>query len=159
MAGLRIVRVEGGARERGRQAGAALGEQIHAALAFHRRRLDGRGLRRTELERLLLPFLEEARRVLPGPLEQIEGMAEGAEADVFELLAVNALEELEPLLETRLPGRCSTFTACRPGATLLAHNEQWYGGTSRTSPSSWMSPRPGPRARPRPSPATCQPSA
>ena len=41
----------------------------------------------------------------------------------MELWAVNAFEELEPALE-----RCTTFTAVTPGATILAHNEQWLAG-------------------------------
>jgi len=59
---------------------------------------------------------------------------------VLELFAVNAFEELEPLLEPKdgVPlflhskegrtERCSTVTVTGPGYTLLAHNEHWLAG-------------------------------
>jgi hypothetical protein len=66
-------------------------------------------------------------------------MAEGAGVSFWELFAVNAFEELEPLLEpgdgrslgevTGATGdRCSTVTVSGPGYTLLGHNEQWMAG-------------------------------
>jgi isopenicillin-N N-acyltransferase-like protein len=67
---------------------------------------------------------------------------------VLELLAINAFEELEPMLESPEGGllflqkkegyiqaprrpvveRCSTVTVAVPGTTLLAHNEHWLAG-------------------------------
>jgi isopenicillin-N N-acyltransferase-like protein len=62
---------------------------------------------------------------LPHLVEQIRGMAEGAEARFEELFAVNCFEELDANTE---PDRCSTFTAAAPGTTILAHSEMWCVG-------------------------------
>ena len=75
-------------------------------------------------------------------------MSVGAMVPVLELFAINAFEELEPLLESpegellflqrkegylRPPGpplieRCSSFSVTGPGFTILAHNEHWLAG-------------------------------
>jgi isopenicillin-N N-acyltransferase-like protein len=71
-------------------------------------------------------------------------MAEGAMVPVWELFAVNAFEELEPLLTSPdgrprflqrdvgmrrdHPGRCSSFVVSGDGYTLMGHNEQWLAG-------------------------------
>jgi isopenicillin-N N-acyltransferase-like protein len=92
-----------------------------------------------ELAGLLAPYLQAAERELPDLVELVTGMAEGAGVSFWELFAVNAFEELEPLLEpgegrslgevTGATGdRCSTVTVSGPGYTLLGHNEQWMAG-------------------------------
>jgi isopenicillin-N N-acyltransferase-like protein len=47
------------------------------------------------------------------------------------VFAVNAFEELEPLLQPVPAGRmerCTAFAVSGPGGTILAHNELWYAG-------------------------------
>jgi isopenicillin-N N-acyltransferase-like protein len=77
----------------------------------------------------------------------LKGMSVGAMVPVLELFAINAFEELEPMLETPEgalrflqrkegylsppnppPERCSSFTVITPEATILAHNEHWLAG-------------------------------
>jgi hypothetical protein len=77
----------------------------------------------------------------------LKGMSVGAMVPVLELFAVNAFEELEPMLEApegellflqRKEGylepppapsdRCSSFTVRTEGGTILAHNEHWLAG-------------------------------
>jgi isopenicillin-N N-acyltransferase-like protein len=80
----------------------------------------------------------------------MKGMSEGAMVPVLELFAINAFEELEPMLESpegellflqRKEGyvkappspagrieRCSSFTVATPERTILAHNEHWLAG-------------------------------
>jgi isopenicillin-N N-acyltransferase-like protein len=70
-------------------------------------------------------------------------MSVGAMVPILELFAINAFEELEPLLEqpegellflqkkegyTPPPERCSSLTVSAPGTTMLAHNEHWLAG-------------------------------
>jgi hypothetical protein len=100
-----------------------------------------------QLQELLTPYLVAAEGRMPGAMAMIKGMSVGAMAPVLELFAVNAFEELEPLLETpegeldflqrkegyrkppALPTeRCSSFTISHPGVTMLAHNEHWLAG-------------------------------
>jgi isopenicillin-N N-acyltransferase like protein len=124
---LRLVEVGGDATARGRALGRALAPEIHASLHSYRRRLDAHGVGPVELERLLASYRAAAGRRLPALAAMLDAMAAGAEADPVELFAVNAFEELDPLLERREAAaqRCTTFTAVAPGATILAHSEHW----------------------------------
>jgi isopenicillin-N N-acyltransferase-like protein len=119
---LPVVVAEGGPRERGLAVGRALAEPIQRSLAFYRGIWERRGV---ALGSVLAPYLAAAEASLPHLVEQIRGMAEGAEADFDELFAVNTYEELD---ETTDPDRCSTFTAVGPGTTILAHAEMWCVG-------------------------------
>jgi isopenicillin-N N-acyltransferase-like protein len=150
VSGLRVVRAEGDPASRGRQIGRHLGDLIERSLAFYQRYFERRGVASRELQDLLAPYLAATEAQLPGYMATIKGMAEGAMAPVWELFALNAFEELEPVLEPvegempflhrkegyteppaaeRRPGaRCSTFTVAGPGYTLLGHNEHWLAG-------------------------------
>jgi isopenicillin-N N-acyltransferase like protein len=119
---LPLVVAHGGPQERGRAVGRELAEPIHRSLAFYRAFWERRGI---DLQAALPPYLAAAERALPHLVEQIRAMAEGAEADFWELFAVNTYEELD---ESTDPDRCSTFTAAAPGATILAHTEMWCLG-------------------------------
>ncbi|HUG87814.1 MAG TPA: C45 family peptidase [Actinomycetota bacterium] len=123
-----VVRVSGGPEERGRAAGKALAEPIHRSLAFYRGYLERRGVRLDSLPRLLRPFRSSAEAGLPEMVAEMDALAEGAGADPWEIFAVNAFEELEPALSEPSLERCTSFTAASPGATILAHNEQWLAG-------------------------------
>jgi isopenicillin-N N-acyltransferase like protein len=114
-----VVVAAGGPRERGRATGRAVAEQIHRSLAFYRGFWESREL---ELDVAIAPYLASAERALPEHVEQIRGLAEGADAAFEELFALNAYEELD---EASDPDRCSSFTAAAPGVTLLAHSEMW----------------------------------
>jgi isopenicillin-N N-acyltransferase like protein len=119
---LRVVHAEGRPDDRGRAIGRELGDLIDRSLAFYRGLLARHGVARAELSRLLGPF-RAAATALPEQVALLDGIAAGADASPDELWLVNAFEELEPRIE-----RCSTFTAVAPGATILAHNEQWLAG-------------------------------
>jgi isopenicillin-N N-acyltransferase-like protein len=123
---LRIVHAEGDAETRGRVIGEALGDLIHRSLDFYRGYLEGLGVR--DLEATLAPYWAAAERALPEHTRTIAATASAADVPVHELFAVNACEELETLPAPVAAERCSTFTAVAPGATLLAHNEQWFAG-------------------------------
>ena len=76
-------------------------------------------------------------------------MSIGAMVPILELFAINAFEELEPLLESPegellflqrkegyvqapppapRPERCSSLSVKLPDTTLIAHNEHWLAG-------------------------------
>jgi isopenicillin-N N-acyltransferase-like protein len=124
---LRVVHAEGDAAARRRAIGEGLGDLIHRSLAFYRGYFEELGLR--DLERLVAPYWEVAERALPEHTATLTEMAAAAGVPRHELFAVNACEELEALpAPAAVAERCSTFTAVAPGATLLAHNEQWPAG-------------------------------
>jgi len=137
VSGLAVVRAEGDVVTRGRTVGAALGDSIGRSLAFYREVYARRGLDPSVVRRLLAPHRAAAGRALPEHVAWLEGVAVGAQVPFDELFAVNAFEELEPLLEAaategapalHAPERCSTFVASGPGSTLLGHNEMWLAG-------------------------------
>ena len=115
---LRVVRLEGDAASRGRRAGELLGDLVERSLAFYR---DYLGEHRPDLA----PFRLAAERALPEHLVWLDAFADGAGVPPDEVFAVNALEEIEPLVPAE---RCSTFTAVGEGFTLLGHNEMWLEG-------------------------------
>jgi hypothetical protein len=136
---LRVVVARGDPLERGRTLGYELADLIRQSLEFYWRYLVRRGVHAGELAGLLSPYLQAAERELPDLVELVSGMAEAAGVSFWELFAINAFEELEPLLgrgEGRPLGEvtgatgegCSTVTVSGPGYTLLGHNEQWLAG-------------------------------
>ena len=155
MTDLRVVRADGDPRACGRAIGLGFWDLIERLIDFYYRYFDRRGVTLPELQDLLAPYLSASETLLPAYVETIKGMAEGAMVPVWELFAINAFEELEPLLESpdgrplflwrkegyrSAPGpapagaggaraeRCSTFTVSGPGYTFLGHNEHWLAG-------------------------------
>jgi isopenicillin-N N-acyltransferase-like protein len=157
---LPVVRVGGNAAQRGRAAGAALAEPIHRSLAFYRSFLERRGLEVGDLPRLLGPYRDAAERALPALVVEADGLAEGAEVPPWEVFAVNAFEELEPLLTPAAAApleRCTAFAVIGPDGTVLAHNEQWYAGDSGNAAVIVADPDDGP-AYASPTVVTCLPA-
>lgn len=148
MAGLRVVRAEGDPGARGQQIGRELRDLINESVDFYHRYLSRRGVSSRELQDLLTPYLVAAESQFPAFMSTLKGMSVGAMVPVLELFAINAFEELEPLLENpgggllflqrkegymRPPAppfleRCSSFTVTGSGFTILAHNEHWLAG-------------------------------
>ncbi len=117
------------------------------SVSFYHRYLDRRGVSSERLQDLLTPYLVAAETTYPDMMNVLKGMSAGAMVPILELFAINAFEELEPLLEspegellflqkkegyTEKPGgpeRCSSVAVRTPnGGTLLAHNEHWLAG-------------------------------
>jgi isopenicillin-N N-acyltransferase like protein len=158
--GLPVVRVRGSARERGRAVGEALADRIHLSLAGTADWLGARGRTVDTLPTLLGPYLEAARASHPGPVAEIEGMAEGAGAPWWEVFAASAFEELEQLIEpsrSAAPSRCSAFAVHRDGRTWLGHDEQWVAADTATSAVVVAVPDDGP-AFASPTVASCLPA-
>lgn len=128
---LTVVVARGDAGERGREVGRALADPIRRSLDFYRGFMERRGLPPSRLADALAPYRAAAEEAFPALVRELDGMAEGAGADPWELFAVNAFEELEPSLGAgagAAPERCTAFAAAGPEGTILAHNEQWYAG-------------------------------
>ena len=134
---VQLVRASGTPYERGAQIGAAFAEPVERSVAFNRRYLTRHGVDTARLETVLEPYLAAATAALPRLVEQIRGMADGAEQPFLDLFFANAFEEvygvLEPSATTAAPlERCTDVVLRAPGSTLLGHNEQWYAGDDGT---------------------------
>ncbi len=140
-----MVVAEGSAFDRGRTVGRELSDLIGRSIDFYHSYFDRRGVSSPQLQELLTPFMVAAETRTPEFMDQIKGMSEGATVPVFELFAVNAFEELEPLLQ-RVDGaplflehkggtveRCTTFVVATDEGTILAHNEHWLAGDANVA--------------------------
>jgi isopenicillin-N N-acyltransferase like protein len=153
---LRIVRAEGDPVQRGQRIGRELRDLVNESIDFYERYMSRRGVSTHQLQELLTPYLASAESSFPQFMATLKGMSAGATVPFLELFAVNAFEELEPLLEAPEGGtlflrrkeggfppkepedprpakgptieRCSSFAVTAPGVTLLGHNEQWVAG-------------------------------
>jgi isopenicillin-N N-acyltransferase like protein len=147
---LRVVRAEGDPNARGEHIGRELRDLINESVDFYHRYFARRGVSSRELQELLTPFLVAAEMNFPNHVATLKGMAAGATVPILELFAVNAFEELEPILETpdgampflqrkeghvvvpkRSDGardRCTSFAVSTPDATIIAHSEHWLAG-------------------------------
>jgi len=130
------------------QIGGELQDLIQSSIGFYHRYLDRRGVSSEQLQDLLTPYLVAAETAYPDMMNVLKGMSVSALVPVLELFAINAFEELEPLLEspegellflqkkegyTTKPQttseRCSSLSVrIDDGSTLLAHNEHWLAG-------------------------------
>jgi isopenicillin-N N-acyltransferase-like protein len=132
--------------ERGQAIGKELAEPIRRSMDFYQGYLDRRGVSSDQLQELLTPYLVAAEGAFHQMMEVLKGMSVGALVPVLELFAINAFEELEPLLESpegellflqkkegyvKKPAsdHCSSVSVkTSDGKTLLAHNEHWLAG-------------------------------
>jgi hypothetical protein len=145
MAELRIVRAEGSPDARGQQIGRELRDLINESVDFYHRYFSRRGVGSEQLQDLLTPYLVASEARFPALMSTLKGMSVGAMIPVLELFAINAFEELEPMLEApegellflqRKEGyvkqppteRCSSFSVIGPDVTFLGHNEHWLAG-------------------------------
>ena len=98
--GVRVVNAYGDGFTRGTHIGSELAEQIQVSVDFYHRYLDRRGVSSEELQDLLTPYLVAAETAYPDMMNVLKGMSVGAMVPILELFAINAFEELEPLLES-----------------------------------------------------------
>ena len=99
MTEIRVVRATGDGFGRGVQIGKELVEPIQRSIDFYHRYLDRRGVSSEQLQDLLTPYLVASETAYPESMAVLKGMSVGALVPVMELFAINAFEELEPLLE------------------------------------------------------------
>jgi Acyl-coenzyme A:6-aminopenicillanic acid acyl-transferase len=146
VSGIKVVRAAGRPRSRGEQIGRELRDEVNRSVDFYRRYFERRGISSERLQELLTPYLVVAHTHLPSFMSVLKGMSIGATVPLMELFAINAFEELEPLLQpadgqmlalerkegyttpVRRTERCSSFVVTAEGTTILAHNEHWLVG-------------------------------
>jgi isopenicillin-N N-acyltransferase-like protein len=130
---MKRVRAEGTPYERGARMGEAFAEATSRSVAFNRRYLSAHGLDEGALETILAPYLAASIPAVPHLVQQIRGMAEGADQPFLDIFFANAFEEVYGIVELDTPSpvpleRCTDVVLRSAGSTLLGHNEQWYAG-------------------------------
>jgi isopenicillin-N N-acyltransferase-like protein len=131
--GFIVVHATGTPFERGRAIGRGLGGEIHASLAFVDRYLAAHGIDAASLDRILGPYVAASEAALPHLVEQIRGIADGADQPFAKVMAANAFEELYGQVELGIGNlapleRCTDVVVAGIDGPLLGHTEQWYAG-------------------------------
>jgi isopenicillin-N N-acyltransferase like protein len=131
------VRVGGDARARGRQYGTQAGARIAGSIEGYERAFShfaGWGWDRVRQE--ALRFVEPIGAMFPSCLEEIRGIAEGAQVRFEDVLAINVRTEIMYAGQVRaasgsrpLPAECTAIgvlpEATADGHTLIAQNWDW----------------------------------
>jgi isopenicillin-N N-acyltransferase-like protein len=132
------VQARGSYRELGRAVGEAAREQVQASVDFFRANfssMTGGRLTFAEAEELAPAYAAVARRWLPGHVEELEGLSEGACVPFVRLLVLNCGEEFtseEPAGDGRPPGspssgdHCTALAVVAGGRHIVGHNMDWY---------------------------------
>ena len=131
--GFTLVEARGTPFERGRAIGRGLGEQIRESLGFVDRYLEAHGISQRSLDHVLGPYVAASEAAVPHLVEQVRGMADGAEQPFSLLMAANTFEEIYGQVElgTGMPQaleRCTDVVVAGAEGVLLGHTEQWYAG-------------------------------
>jgi isopenicillin-N N-acyltransferase like protein len=132
------VQARGSYRELGRAVGEAAREQVLASVDFFRDNFasmtHGR-LTFDEAERQALDYADQARRWLPQYVEELEGLAEGAQVPFATLLVLNCGEEFTsdeqpatppPHGSPRSGDHCTAVAVAAGGRHIVGHNMDWY---------------------------------
>lgn len=130
-----LIRVSGGPRERGRQYGRAAADRIRRSSQMYAGKLDELGLDQAGKRKLIDAFLNEIGQFEPNYVEEMRGIAEGAEVDLSEIVMINARTEVVAKARLDLGQRAApspdegcTGAVILPGAASdghLIHGQNW----------------------------------
>lgn len=126
------IEAKGSYGEIGRQVGEAARELIAAAVAFYEEHfLQMSGISFAEAERQALAYLPAARRYLPQYVDELAGMAAGANQSFVKLLVPNCAEEFTCSVDADagepLPGVASSTVAAKGNAAVEEHTAEHNG--------------------------------
>jgi len=122
-----MIRVAGSHYEMGRQIGTAMRERVRIMVETYRTMI-ARGANLSWDEAILqsrkyLPFIEES---YPQYLEELQGLAHGADLELEDVLVPNCLECLtSDALHVRCTSLAASGEATAHGEVLVGHNEDW----------------------------------
>ena len=128
-----VVRATGTPFERGRAIGRGLGEAVGHSLGFVGRHLHEHGVGPDALDDVLAPYVAASEAAAPHLVEQLRGVADGAEQPFAMVMAANAFEEIYGQVELGIGReapleRCTDVVLRGADGPLLGHTEQWYAG-------------------------------
>ena len=138
-ASIPFIEVSGEPRERGRQYGEAAREQIHRSIAFYRDAYARAAKLSWDQVREHAPrWVPLIDAYLPGILDEVHGIAEGADVTFEDILALNGRAELSvgnPFAEQKDDG-CSSFAileeASGDGHVYCGQNWDWRSAIADT---------------------------
>lgn len=117
--------VSGSHREIGRQIGEDVRPLIERCVASYETDFErSSGMSFAAAEERTLPLLAAAERVLPQYVDELRGLAEGADVPFSRLLLLNCGEELFCSAAGE-QGHCTSVAVAQGGRTIVAHNEDW----------------------------------
>jgi isopenicillin-N N-acyltransferase-like protein len=133
-----VIRVSGSARDRGRQIGSSAAQRIARSIEIYQNLFQGlTGLGWDEVVANASRFRPAIEAYDPRYLDEIQGMAEGANLNPADVLAINIRTEIRNLIKVQRASReCTAFTSL-PGSNLagqmiIGQNWDWYPATSET---------------------------
>lgn len=130
---MKRIRVSGTPYDRGARMGEHFAEATARSVDFNRRYLSTHKVSRDALDAILSPYLDASKAAVPHLVEQVRGLADGAQQPFLDVFFANAFEEVYGVIELGSPSpmpveRCTDVVLRSSGQTLLGHNEQWYAG-------------------------------
>ncbi len=127
-----LIEVSGPPHERGRQYGRLAAERIRKGIAHYTAQLDRLNLDRADVAALVRAYMPVIERFDPTHLEEMQGIAVGADLVLADIVLLNARTEIlklaeKPALRAALADGC-TAVAVMPEATAdgrLIHAQNW----------------------------------
>ena len=123
------LEVGGGPREIGRQVGEATRDIVARGIAGYEERFPAlAGLSFAEAVERARAYVRPAEAYVPRAVEQIRGLAEGADQPFERIFALNCSEEFTCAADREWPlaGHCTSFAFVAGGRVVSGHNEDWY---------------------------------
>ena len=138
-----LVDVSGAPTERGKAYGEQARDRIHASVALYAAQLDRFGFGKNDVERFSGIFLPRLRQWAPDLVEEMEGIAKGANVGLSSILLVNARTEILQLAKREKgisddePDGCTGAVilpeATKAGRLIHGQNWDWRAECSETS--------------------------
>jgi isopenicillin-N N-acyltransferase-like protein len=130
-----LITMTGGARERGHQYGRQARDRIHRSVRIYGGQLQGMSLGRSEIEPIVQAFLPKIEEFDPAYVEEMRGIAEGADLELGDVVMINARTEILRLAQReselrrleKHPDGC-TGAILLPSVTAsgrLLHGQNW----------------------------------
>jgi isopenicillin-N N-acyltransferase like protein len=123
-----IIEATGTHREVGRQIGEAGRDVVAWGIDAYAARFEGlAGFGFTEAVERARAYLRVAEDYVPQAVDQLRGLAEGANVPFEHLLALNCSEEFTCQAERTYPAEhCTSFAVVAAERPVAGHNEDWY---------------------------------
>jgi len=122
-----IIEAFGSHRDVGRQAGEAARDVVAWGLDVYAERFEAlAGFSFAEAVERARPYLRPAEDYVPQSVDQLRGIAEGANVPFDRLFALNCSEELTCAADVVWPEHCTSFAVVAGGRADSGHNEDWY---------------------------------
>ena len=124
-----VIEASGTHSEVGRQIGEAARDLVAQGLAAYEERFPLlAGFDFAEAVERSRAYLRPAEDYVPQAVDQIRGLAEGANAPFQHLFALNCSEEFTCTADRvwPRPERCTSFAVVAGGRVVSGHNEDWY---------------------------------